>query len=74
MLMNNPWFTERAEHIVNQLGCLDDEQSIRIAYRTFYHREPSKVESELAKSYLQASQRTDFVHALLTSNEMIYVD
>jgi len=90
MLMNDPWLHERAAAMAARIGSTDLDTLIETAYPRLYYRPPSTGELEQARAFYhsyaavtgdgeelpsaQERARTALLHALLCSNEMIYVD
>jgi hypothetical protein len=77
-LMNHPFVREAASGLADRIEhCPDDEAADRVGYafRLVYGREPSAEERELVEDAVHDSSGWEIVaHALLSSNEFLYVD
>ena len=89
LLINGAWSLDRARALTGRLASRDDIQArVALAYRLAYGREPEPDERFQAAAFLSAQARrvssskgppereavVDFCHALLNSNEFLYVD
>jgi len=87
-VLNSDFVLDRARAVAARLGPEDtgDDGRVRRAYRLLFARDPGEDEIDIARAYLSGpSSRTEdgkpvlsrwerYVHALLASNEMLYVD
>jgi hypothetical protein len=84
-VMNSAFMLAQSQALVERLRreIPDDAQSsdilrINLAYQWLYSRPPTTAEIDLAVQYLSNGDRKarwiSYVHALLASNEMLYVD
>ena len=83
-VMNSPFILAQAKALAARLQRMkgtDDEARIRFAYELLFAREPQGEELTLAKEFITQtapnptlSPWDQFVQALLTTNEMMYVD
>jgi hypothetical protein len=89
LLINGAWSLDRARAMTGRLASQHDEhQRIILGYRLAYGRDPEPDELSQADAFLSAQARrvstpgrdglrealVDFCHALLNSNEFLYVD
>jgi hypothetical protein len=82
LLLNGDFTLERAEHWASQLKKdhgPDEQALLRAAMTDAWGREPSSDEIELGRRFLQKNQGSsaaliDFCHAILNSNEFLYID
>jgi hypothetical protein len=80
MLLNDPWSLDRAKamarRVTRQTGD-DPRRQITAAYEQALSRRPDDSELRLAESFLSNNKKhalTDLCHALLNSNEFLYID
>lgn len=83
-LMNSPFVLEQAKALSERIHLeapSDDRSRIRYAFELLYAREPDPSELSLALSFLEKAEETSglrpwpqLAQAMLTTNEMIYVD
>jgi mono/diheme cytochrome c family protein len=86
ILINGGWTLGRAQALARRLERLEDDGPdcrIALAYRLVFGRAPAAAELAEAKAFLNGAATsagfdvavwTDFCHALLNSNEFLYVD
>jgi mono/diheme cytochrome c family protein len=90
LLMNDPWLHERAKVMAEQIGATDVETLVQSATRRLYSRAATPRELEHARTFCDEYQahvpdnaenppssppaHVALLHALLCSNETIYVD
>lgn len=85
LLLNSPYTLDRATGWARQLLAenSDETHCLQLAYRQAYAREPSPEELSAAREFLSRQTQihqaslpalVDFCHAILNSNEFIYVD
>jgi hypothetical protein len=71
--MNSPFVRAQAAalaaSVANEAGMHD---RIRVLYRRVLARDPSEAEVALGSTYLAAGAITDYTHALLSTNEVIF--
>ncbi|MBM4075326.1 MAG: DUF1553 domain-containing protein, partial [Planctomycetes bacterium] len=80
-LMNSPLTLNVAEQIANRLECgVSSNIDLRTTelFRLIFSRDPSEEELSLTKNYLGPSPKVElyqqFIHALLLTNEFVFVD
>lgn len=87
-LMNSPWVGERVRHLAARLdsdGVRSSGAKVAAAYRLVFGRPPEPGELALGEQYLSTGPGTaaapryltaweEFLHALLLSNEFLFVD
>jgi mono/diheme cytochrome c family protein len=81
-LLNSPFIQRRAAALARRIegAAEDDEARITLAYRLLFSREPDAAERRLALDFLHRPGNSDtprieqLAHALLASNEMLYLD
>ena len=76
-VMNSPFMAARAGELADRLRDAEDNDEGRIdfAYRLLYGRPPTAEETRLGLAYLGGGDRwTQYAHALLAANEMMFVD
>jgi hypothetical protein len=75
-LLNNPFVLAQAKRLAERLqaDAKDDEGRIRLAYELLYARPPRGEELRLGLRALGAMGWPDYAHALLCSNELVYLD
>jgi hypothetical protein len=78
LMMNGDWPLRRAEAFAARVKreAKTADASVEAAYRLAYGRKPSAQERDTATKILSASpeRQTDLCHAILSSNEFLYVD
>jgi mono/diheme cytochrome c family protein len=81
LMINSELTLKRASALANRLKGLkppDDEALVQAAYRAAFSRSPTASETNAAVHFLNSGKRDetllDFAHALLNSNEFLYVD
>jgi hypothetical protein len=72
-VMNHPLPVAAAKKLSEKMAG-DPEQSIEIAYRQLFGREPLAEEKELGLRYLENHDPADYAQALLVSNEFSWLD
>ena len=72
LMLNGPWVRARAAALANAVGNEDDP--ITAAFRRVLLREPTTAESAAAKKFADARGLAELCHALLNTNEFLYVD
>ncbi len=76
-LMNSPFMVEHADAIGELAGrqTHDLSEAVTLLYQRLFFRDPADQELQLALDYLgEQQQLNEFVHALLVSNEMMFID
>lgn len=72
-IMNSPFMREQAAALARRVGEQADAHArIRTMYRKVLARDPSDRELFLASEYLAGASFTDYAHALLSTNEVIF--
>ena len=76
LMLNGEWMMARAEAFACRLVCAEDDETARVklAYRLAFGREPSAGELAAALDFIRESKLENFCHALLNSNEFVYLD
>ncbi len=85
--MNSPFLFQQADRLAGQVPIQPGQSvrsSVHTAYRALFQRAPTIDEVSLAESFLSSDQATDkksvaarwsqYLHALLASNEFLFVD
>jgi hypothetical protein len=81
-LMNHPLVMECARNVLRRpdiVGEMDPEKKTRCVYRLLFGRSPAPLELQLGRKYLDAGGGSAlawerFVHALLQTNEFVWID
>jgi hypothetical protein len=78
-VLNSPFLRQRAEALVRRLKAeapAGTEERVRRAYRLLYNRPPTAGQLRLALAFLAEddAQWTLYAHALLGSNEFLFID
>jgi hypothetical protein len=75
-LMNGDLASQAASNLVKSVSrSVDEESKITEIYKTIFQRIPSQLEIKIGKSYIEAGGSfQNYVHALLMSNELIYIN
>ncbi len=82
-MINGPWTMQRAQAFARRIGqdsSLTLDHRIAFAYALAFGRPPTSEETTAGVKFLQTNAAqstdalTDFCHALLNSNEFLYVD
>ncbi len=72
-VMNSPFVRDQASALAERVEDeADDDARITALYRKVLARDPTCKERSLAGSYLKTGTLKDFVHALLSTNEVIF--
>jgi hypothetical protein len=72
-VMNSPFMRDQAAALAkNVAGQPDVTTQIRALYHKVLARDPSDREFDLAQKYVAAGTLTDYAHALLSTNEVVY--
>ncbi len=72
-VLNSPFLRDRAAALVGSVAQEPDGNAkVRALYRRVLARDPSPRELTLANAYLAGGSLTDYTHALLCTNEVIY--
>jgi hypothetical protein len=72
-VMNSPFMRDQAMALVRRVGSEGDVNTkVRSLYRKVLARDPTAHELELANEYLASGSMTDYAHALLSTNEVIF--
>ncbi len=81
LMMNNPWLHDRARKLTADAGSMSLDRLVDEVYQRLYFRRPSPDELKLASAFIESYEadaemqaRIALIHALLCSNEVIYVD
>ncbi len=80
LMLNGPFGLTRAAGFAKRVMRDDEAEGVRAAFRLAYGRPPTEAEAAEARSFLRQHSAdrpaawTDFCHALLNSNEFLYVD
>ena len=77
--MNSPFLFRQADQLARQIGDgtgQSIEPSIHTAYRVLFQRPPTEDELALGRQFLSASSGrwSQYLHALLASNEFLFID
>jgi hypothetical protein len=77
-VLNHPFMIHQAEAVVERLGehCSNDQDgAITTLYLRLFAREPSAKERQLAREFATSAEAwVEYAHALLASNELLFVD
>ena len=77
-VLNSPLFAARAKALAQRIGppaaAGDVEARVKSLYRELLARSPSDRELALAREFLAAGSWDEYVHAVLGSNEVMFVD
>jgi hypothetical protein len=77
-VLNSPLFAARAKALAQRIGppaaVSDSDRQVTSLYRELLARVPSERELALAREFLAAGTWDDYVHAVLGSNEVMFVD
>ncbi|MCI0356883.1 MAG: PSD1 and planctomycete cytochrome C domain-containing protein [Planctomycetaceae bacterium] len=77
-VLNSPLFEARAKALAERIGppaaASDTDQQVTSLYRELLARPPSDRELTLAREFLAAGKWDEYVHAVLGSNEVMFVD
>ena len=72
-IMNSPFLREQAAALARGVADQADAHArIRTMYQKVLARDPSDRELVLASEYLTGASITDYAHALLSTNEVIF--
>ena len=72
-IMNSPFMRDQAAALVASVAKeFDNNAKVRAMVRKTLARDPSEPEMTLAAAYLASGTLTDYAHALLSTNEVIY--
>ncbi len=72
-VMNSPFMRDQAASLVRRVSKEPDNNAkIRALYQKVLARDPTAHELELANEYLASGSITDYAHALLCTNEVIF--
>lgn len=72
-VMNSGFMRDEAASLARRVSAESDiNAKVRSLYRKVLARDPSSHELELAKEYLASGSITDYAHALLSTNEVIF--
>jgi hypothetical protein len=72
-VMNSGFMRDEAASLARRVsGESDINAKVRSLYRKVLARDPTAHELELAKEYLASGSITDYAHALLSTNEVIF--
>ena len=76
LMLNGEWTQARAEAFACRLICAEEDEPARVklAYRLAFGRAPTADELSVALEFIHESGLEDFCHALLNSNEFVYLD
>ena len=80
--MNSPFAAEQAKHLASRseiVSCTDDKQRVERMYRLMFGRPASPEEIKLAVEFINRSDNKDdarrrYAHALMLTNEFVFVD
>jgi len=75
-LLNNPFVQAQAKHLAARLksAATDDPARVRLAYELLFARPPRDDELRLGLRFLAATRWDEYAHALLCSNEFVFID
>ena len=72
-VMNSPFFREQSTTLAHSVAKeTDPAAKVRALYRKALARDPTTHELALAESFLESGSLTDYAHALLSTNEVLY--
>jgi hypothetical protein len=72
-VMNSAFMRDQAERLAKSVEKTPDESAkVRALYRKVLARDPTEHERALAANYLTNGTLTEYAHALLSTNEVIY--
>ena len=72
-VMNSPFMRDQAAALLESVAKEPDVNAkVRAMYRKVVARDPSDRELTLASKYLATGTMTDYAHALLCTNEVIF--
>ena len=76
LMLNGEWMLARAEAFACRLVCAEEVESTRVklAYRLSFGRAPTAGELSVALEFIHESSLENFCHAMLNSNEFVYLD
>ena len=76
LMLNGEWMLARAAAFACRLECAEasEDGRVKLAYQLAFGREPSAGELAAALDFIRESKLENFCHALLNSNEFIYLD
>ena len=76
LMLNGDWMLARAAVFACRLECAEasDAARVKLAYQLAFGREPSAGELAAAVDFIRESKLENFCHALLNSNEFVYLD
>jgi hypothetical protein len=78
--LNGPFIQWQAEALAtNLMKQIDTETRVNVAYEKLFQRAPRATELKLARAFLYEKEAdvaswTQFIHALLASNEFLFID
>ena len=75
-LLNNPFAQAQAKHLAARLksAATDDPARVRLAYELLFARPPKDDELRLGLRFLASVSWDEYAHALLCSNEFVFID
>jgi hypothetical protein len=81
-VLNSPFLTQQSAALARRLqvsASPHDEARVRTAYRLLFARQPTSTETDLARDFLRAEGGgarawERYAHALLASNEFLFID
>ena len=76
LMLNGEWMLERAAAFACRLECAEtsDTARVKLAYQLSFGRAPTDREVSEAMNFIHESKLENFCHALLNSNEFVYLD
>jgi len=76
LMLNGEWMLARAAAFACRLECAEasEDGRVKLAYQLAFGREPSAGELAAALDFIRESKLENFCHALLNSNEFVYLD
>ena len=70
-VLNSPFMIGQAKGLSQRI---DGKDRVEKLYQLMFARSPTSEEMSLANAYLKQGIWIDYVHALMASNEMMYID
>jgi hypothetical protein len=76
LMLNGDWMLARAAAFACRLECAEASEAgrVKLAYQLAFGRAPSAGELAAALDFIRESKLENFCHALLNSNEFVYLD
>ncbi len=77
-VMNNAFVIEQAKRFATRITSTesDSRDRIRLAYELLFARPPNEIEIGFGMTFMRDDRNTwsDYAHALMATNEMMYLD